>query len=76
MAQNNKNNEQDIHDRHPDPNTEGESKASAAPEKSNSKTKFNWPGKDAKEQQAARDAHFKENGVGADLTGGKVPGEE
>lgn len=30
----------------------------------------------AKEEQAIRDAHFKENGVKADGTGGKVPGSE
>lgn len=34
------------------------------------------PKKDTKSAQAVRDAHFAENGVKADGTGGKMPGSE
>lgn len=63
------NDQQDIHDRHPDPDVSNE----AAPAKPSKKPKFSWPGEDP---QAVRDSFYKENGVKADLTGGKVPGEE
>lgn len=79
MARSN-NNEQDIHDRHPDEGSEEQASAvgddETVNEASTGKPGFKWPGKNAKERQEIRDAHFKENGVKADLTGGKVPGEE
>lgn len=68
-----------IHDRHQVPQTSDTAKADEQPaDKPESKgaTKFSWPGKDAKAQQAARDAHFLEDGVKADGTGGSVPEKE
>lgn len=76
MAKNN------IHDRHsvpqPDENFDyAQEKPTPKVEKLETpKGGFTWPGKTAKDQQAARDAHFKENGVKADGTGGKVPESE
>ena len=63
------NNDQDIHDRHP-----SEESTSDKPDKKTSdKPNFSWPGEDP---QAVRDSFYKENGVKADLTGGKVPESE
>lgn len=68
--------EQDIHGRHPGNPTAHDADGGEPTVDDNKKSPFSWPGKDAKAQQAARDAHFKENGVKADLTGGVVPESE
>lgn len=71
-----------VHDRHEVPSADEEFDSSAdngqsqEESKPTEKAKFSWPGKDAKEQQKIRDAHFLENGVKADGTGGKAPEEE
>lgn len=71
-----------IHDRHETPrhdenfDTAPPSPEQSAPTKPSAKSQFSWPGKNTKEQQSVRDAHFKENGVKADLTGGVVPESE
>ncbi len=66
-----------VHDRHSGPqdgedfdtqNNKPEDQSTA------SKPKFSWPG--GNKQQDVRDAHFYEDGVKADLTGGTPPEEQ